>query len=107
MILFSSSRHKIEKADKYIEEISQAENLPVEEIRKNRENNKDLLVDHLWTTEQLFMFYKRKINALPTFTRSGFSLDREMKRSKLYNEYYKEYTFRPQITKKAHEVEEK
>lgn len=49
MILLSTSKHKVETAERYIEEISQADDLPIEEIQKNRERNKEFVIDNLWT----------------------------------------------------------
>ncbi len=49
-------------AQSYIEEISQAADLPLEEIEKNRERNADLFVEDQWTVEELFLFYKHKLN---------------------------------------------
>jgi hypothetical protein len=62
MILLSSSKNKIPTAQNYVGEISRADDLPIEEIEKNRERNADLIVDHVWTVEQLFQFYKHKLN---------------------------------------------
>lgn len=105
MILLSSSRSKISTAQKYVNEISQADDLPAEEIEKNRERNGDLVLDNVWSVEQLFMFFKYKLNCPTIVTRTGFSIERGLKKNKLYSEYFKECTFRPQITKKAHEVQ--
>lgn len=107
MILWSSSKNRIPTAQDYIGEISRADDLPIEEIEKNRERNADLIVDHVWTVEQLFQFHKHKLNWPTIVTRTGFSIDRGLKKNQLYQDYFKECTFRPQITKKAHEVEEK
>ena len=107
MILLSNSKNKISTAKRYIEEISKADDLPIEEIDKNRERNADLIVDHQWSVEQLFQFYKHKLNCPAIVTRTGFSIDRGLKKNQLYHEYFKECTFRPKITKKAHDVEEK
>lgn len=107
MILLSGSKHKISTAERYIDEISQADDLPVEEIEKNRERNADLLLDHIWTVEQFFMFYKHKLNCPSIVTRTGFSVDRGMRQSKLYDDYFKECTFKPKITRRAQEIEEK
>jgi predicted DNA-binding protein YlxM (UPF0122 family) len=62
MILLSTSKHKVETAERYIDEISQADDLPIEEIQKNRERNKEFVIDHVWTCDQLFSFYKHKLN---------------------------------------------
>jgi len=107
MILLGGSKHKLFKAQMYVEEISKSDDLPVEEIQKNRDNNSDLLLDNVWTVEHLLYNYRHKLNSPPIVTRTGFSIDRELKKNKLYNDYFKEYTFRPKITKKAHEFEEK
>lgn len=62
MILLSTSKGKISVAERYVQEISQADDLPAEEIQKNRERNQDLMVEDLWTVEELFVFYKQKLN---------------------------------------------
>lgn len=107
LILLSNSNNKIRTAQSYIEEISQADDLPLEEIENNRERNADLVLESVWTVEQLFLFFKHKLNCPTIVTRTGFSIERGLKKNKLYTDYFKECTFRPKITKKAHEVEEK
>lgn len=107
MILLSNSKHKLGTAEKYIAEISKADDLPEEDIAKNRERNGDLYVEHPWTCEQLFLFHTNKLNCPNIVTRTGFSIDRGLKKNKLYVEHFKECTFKPTITKKAHEVEQK
>jgi hypothetical protein len=62
MILLTSSRNRLATAQDYIEEISRADDLPKEDIEKNRDRNVDLMVDHIWTVEELFQFHKHKLN---------------------------------------------
>jgi hypothetical protein len=62
MILLTSSRNRLATAQDYIEEISRADDLPKEDIEKNRDRNVDLIVDHIWTVEELFQFHKHKLN---------------------------------------------
>ena len=90
MILLSNSRDKILVAQKYVDDISQADDLPMGEIEKNRERNSDLVVDSLWTVEELFVFFTHKLNCSPVVTRAGFSMDRDIKKHQLFSEHYKE-----------------
>lgn len=90
MILLSKSRHKLLTAEKYVEEISQADDLPLEEIEKNRERNSELVLGTLWTVEQLFMFHKYKLNCPSIVTRTGVKIDDSEKKARLYNEHFKE-----------------
>ena len=107
MILLNSSKNKIRTAEKYVNEISQADDLPIEEIDKNRERNSDLYIEHPWSCQELFDFHKHYLNCPSIVTRTGFSIDRGLKKNKLYTEHFRECTFKPKITKKAQEVEQK
>lgn len=107
MILLTSSKHKVETAEKYISDISQADDLPTEEIDKNRQRNADLYIANPWTCELLFHYFKTKLNCPNIVIRTGFSIDRGLKKNKLFTEHFKECTFKPQITQKAQEVENK
>lgn len=49
MILLNSSNNAVQKAERYIDEISQADDLPLEEIQKNRERNSDLYIEDPWS----------------------------------------------------------
>jgi len=89
MILLSNSRGKISIAQKYIDDISQADDFPMGEIENNRERNSDLVVDNLWTVEELFVFL-HKLNCSPVVARVGFSMDRDIKKHQLFSEHYKE-----------------
>jgi len=80
MILLNSSKQKLSKAEKYIKEISFADDLPLEEIEKNRNRNADLYIEKPWTLEELFSFYKTKLNCPAIVTRTGFSIDRGLKK---------------------------
>jgi hypothetical protein len=49
MILLSSSKHRLPTAERYVNEISSSDDLPAEDIEKNRQRNSDLYIEHPWT----------------------------------------------------------
>lgn len=62
----------------------------MDEIQNNRERNSDLVVANLWTVEELFIFYKHKLNCSSGVTRTGLSMDRDFKKNQLLTEHFKE-----------------
>ena len=107
MILLSNSKRKVTTAEKYLLEISQAEGLSLEEIEMNKERNSELVVSNIWSVDELFNFYKIKLNWPAIVARTGLGIENNQRKQRLYNEHYKEWTFRPQVSQKVREAEEK
>ena len=62
MILLSNSKRKAVTAEKYLADISQADDLSLEEIENNKQRNSELVLKDVWTVEQLFEYFKNKLN---------------------------------------------
>lgn len=62
MILLSNSKRKAVTAEKYLADISQADDLSLEEIENNKQRNSELVLKDVWTVEQLFDYFKNKLN---------------------------------------------
>ena len=119
MILLSNSKRKAVTAEKYLADISQADDLSLEEIENNKQRNSELVLKDVWTVEQLFEYFKNKLNWPTIVTRTGFTIfplggdsqrstfENSEKKQRLISEHYRECTFRPQISQKVREAEEK
>lgn len=79
IILLSNSYNKVNIGEQYISEISQADDLPFEEIEKNKERNSQLVLGNVWTVQQLFEFFKNKLNCASIVSRNGPSIDNHIK----------------------------
>ena len=79
VILLSNSPNKIITGEQYIIEISQADNLPIEEIERNKERNAQLIPYSLWTMKELFEFYKEKLNWPSIVSRNGPTINDSIK----------------------------
>lgn len=107
MILLSNSKRKAVTAAKYLQEISKADDLSPEEIEENKKRNSELVLKEEWSVEQLFDYFKRKLNWPSIVARTGFSIENSEKKQRLINEHYKECTFKPQVSVKVREADEK
>lgn len=106
-ILLSNSYNKLTIGEQYIYEISQADDVPFEEVEKNKERNAELVLGSVWTVEQLFDFFKNKLNWASIVSRNGVSIDGDLKKQRLTQELFKECTFRPKILKKSKDLRRK
>ncbi|CAI2386201.1 unnamed protein product [Moneuplotes crassus] len=105
ILLSKNPLDNVDLVEEYLSEVSIVDNIPEEEILKNIETNRDIFVEHPWSIQHLFYEYLTNLKQPVQITRQIKGPLAQVKLIETLNEHYKEYTFKPKISKKSKQIE--
>lgn len=84
-------------AEQYLNDVSKIDDIPQEELKKNRQMNDNIYVKKPWPIEKLFSEYLANFKQPVQLTRQIKGPIGQVKLIETLNEHYKHYTFKPKI----------
>ena len=94
-------------AEQYLNDVSKIDDIPQEELKKNRQMNDNIYVKKPWPIEKLFSEYLANFKQPVQLTRQIKGPIGQVKLIETLNEHYKHYTFKPKIWSMSKEIEKR
>jgi len=107
ILLSKDPLENVDLAEEYLNDVSIGDDLPEDEVKKNREMNDNIYVKNPWPIRLLFKEYITHLQQPMQITRQIKGPIGQVKLIETLNEHYKEYTFKPKINQKSKYIERK
>ena len=107
ILLSKDPLDNVELAEQYLNDVSKIDDIPQEELIKNRQMNDNIYVKKPWPIERLFTEYLITFKQPVQLTRQIKGPIGQVKLIETLNEHYKHYTFKPKICSMSKEIEKR
>lgn len=107
ILLSKDPLDNVQLAEQYLNDVSKIDDIPQEELVKNRQMNDNIYVKKPWSIERLFNEYLINFKQPMQLTRQIKGPIGQVKLIETLNEHYKDYTFKPKICSMSKEIEKR